>query len=91
MARMGYGRRLLHRDPRGRYTVVVMTWGPGQGTPIHDHANLWCVECVYRGNVSKWTLPEGTLRFTVGDEPLERRVGGYDEKVSYWLWVRAEN
>lgn len=46
-----YGRRLLHRHPEGRYAVVVMTWGPGQGTPIHDHAGNWCVECVYEGRI----------------------------------------
>lgn len=46
-----YARRLLHRDPQGRYTVVVMVWGRGQGTPLHDHAGMWCVECVYRGRI----------------------------------------
>jgi len=33
-----YARRLLHRDPGGRYTVLVMVWDRGQGTPLHDHA-----------------------------------------------------
>ena len=47
----GYGRRLLHRHASGLYTIVVMAWGPGQGTPVHDHAGLWCVECVYRGRI----------------------------------------
>ena len=46
-----YARRLLHRDPDGRYTAVVMTWGPGQGTPLHDHAGIWCVECVVDGEM----------------------------------------
>ena len=46
-----YARRLLHRDPDGRYTAVVMTWGPGQGTALHDHAGLWCVECVVDGEM----------------------------------------
>lgn len=46
-----YARRLLHKDPEGRYTAMVMVWGHGQGTPIHDHANMWCVECVYRGRI----------------------------------------
>ena len=46
-----YARRLLHRDPQGRYTVIVMVWGVGQGTPLHDHAGIWCVECVYRGRI----------------------------------------
>ncbi len=46
-----YARRLLHRDPSGRYSVVVMVWGTDQGTPLHDHAGVWCVECVYRGRI----------------------------------------
>lgn len=46
-----YARRLMHRDPSGRYSVVVMVWGIGQGTPLHDHAGVWCVECVYRGRI----------------------------------------
>lgn len=47
-----YARRLLHRDPAGRYTAVVMTWGPSQGTPVHDHGGLWCVEGVVEGQMS---------------------------------------
>lgn len=46
-----YGRRLVHSDPAGRYTVIAMIWGEGQGTPLHDHAGIWCVECVYQGKV----------------------------------------
>jgi 3-mercaptopropionate dioxygenase len=46
-----YARRLLHRDPQGRYSVLVMVWDVGQGTPLHDHAHMWCVECVYRGTI----------------------------------------
>ncbi|MDH3283540.1 MAG: cysteine dioxygenase family protein [Acidobacteriota bacterium] len=47
----GYARRLLHKDPGGRYSAVVMVWGPGQGTPLHDHAGRWCVEGVYKGRI----------------------------------------
>ena len=46
-----YARRLLHRDPEGRYSALVMVWDRGQGTPLHDHAGMWCVECVYRGRI----------------------------------------
>lgn len=46
-----YARRLLHRDPAGRYTLLVMVWDRGQGTGLHDHAGMWCVECVYRGRI----------------------------------------
>ena len=53
-----YARRLLHRDPDGQYTMVVMTWAPGQKTALHDHAGIWCVECVVDGNmeVSQYDL-----------------------------------
>jgi predicted metal-dependent enzyme (double-stranded beta helix superfamily) len=53
-----YARRLLHRNEALGYTAVVMTWGPGQETPLHDHAGMWCVECVVQGelNVSQFDL-----------------------------------
>jgi predicted metal-dependent enzyme (double-stranded beta helix superfamily) len=55
-----YARRLLHRDADRGYSVVVMTWGPGQGTELHDHAGMWCVECVLQGelNVTQFDLLE---------------------------------
>lgn len=46
-----YARRLLHRDPNGRYSVVLMVWGAGQISPLHDHAGKWCVECVHSGEI----------------------------------------
>ncbi len=55
-----YARRLLHRDAELGYTVVVMTWGPGQKTKLHDHAGMWCVECVVEGelNVTQYDLAD---------------------------------
>ncbi|MFM9873915.1 MAG: cysteine dioxygenase [Fimbriimonadaceae bacterium] len=46
-----YARRLVHRDPGGKYSVVAMVWDKGQGTALHDHDGEWCVECVYRGKI----------------------------------------
>ena len=46
-----YARRLVHRDPAHRYSIVAMVWNTGQGTPLHDHAGIWCVECVYTGRI----------------------------------------
>lgn len=64
----GYARRLLHRSPDLGYTAVVMTWAPGQGTPLHDHAGIWCVEGVVAGrmDVTQYDLleqAEGRYRF----------------------------
>lgn len=47
----GYARRLLHDDPARGYTAIAMVWGPGQGTPVHDHNGLWCVEGVVEGAI----------------------------------------
>jgi predicted metal-dependent enzyme (double-stranded beta helix superfamily) len=46
-----YARRLLYRDPELEFTAVVMTWGPGQRTALHDHAGIWCVEGVVEGEM----------------------------------------
>ncbi len=47
-----YARRLLHRDEARGYNAIVMTWGPGQGTPLHDHGGIWCVEGVVAGEMA---------------------------------------
>lgn len=47
-----YARRELYRSPQHGYSVVAMTWGPGQGTPLHDHSGLWCVEGVWDGELA---------------------------------------
>lgn len=46
-----YARRLIHRDEDLKFTIMAMTWGPRQATPIHDHDGLWCVEAVWHGQI----------------------------------------
>ncbi len=46
-----YARREIYRSADLGYSVVAMTWGPGQGTPVHDHCGLWCVEGVWDGQL----------------------------------------
>lgn len=63
-----YARRLLHKSDRHGYSVMAMTWGPGQGTPLHDHCGMWCVEGVCEGEleVTQYELVEredGRYRF----------------------------
>ncbi|HEX7031036.1 MAG TPA: cysteine dioxygenase family protein [Gammaproteobacteria bacterium] len=67
-----YARRLLYRSEEHGYSMVAMTWGPGQGTPLHDHAGLWCVEAVCLGTirVEQYELAERAgerFRFTHED------------------------
>jgi len=43
-----YQTHLVHAEPDGSFSVVVMVWLPGQRTPIHDHLS-WCVTAVLQG------------------------------------------
>jgi predicted metal-dependent enzyme (double-stranded beta helix superfamily) len=43
-----YRIHLLYCDPARRFSVSAMVWGPGQGTPIHDHT-VWGMVGVLRG------------------------------------------
>lgn len=44
-----YARRELYQSEDLGYSVIAMTWGPGQGTSLHDHHGMWCVEGVWHG------------------------------------------
>ncbi len=44
-----YARRLIWRDPHNRFTVIGMTWAPGQSSPLHDHAGYWGAEIICAG------------------------------------------
>ena len=43
-----YRSHLLHAEPGGSFSIVALTWRPGQVTPIHDHVT-WCVFGVIQG------------------------------------------
>jgi predicted metal-dependent enzyme (double-stranded beta helix superfamily) len=55
-----YARREIYNSEKLGYSVIAMTWGPGQGTPIHDHSGLWCVEGVWQGalEITQYELAE---------------------------------
>jgi len=59
-----YRQYLLYADPLDRFSIVSFVWGPGQGTPIHDH-RVWGLVGVLRGeelSVSYARQPDGSLR-----------------------------
>ncbi len=59
-----YQQYLLHCDSRERFSVVSFVWGPGQGTPIHDH-RVWGLIGMLRGREQAeryHRAPDGTLR-----------------------------
>jgi predicted metal-dependent enzyme (double-stranded beta helix superfamily) len=42
----GYGRRVLHQDPAGRWSLATITFRPGQKTAPHDHDGWGCAVVV---------------------------------------------
>jgi 3-mercaptopropionate dioxygenase len=50
-----YARNLIYRHAEAQFIVVAMTWGPGQGSPLHDHAGLWGAEIVAKGTMNETT------------------------------------
>jgi predicted metal-dependent enzyme (double-stranded beta helix superfamily) len=44
----GYQTHLVHAEPDGSFSIVIMVWLPGQRTPVHDHV-AWCVSAVLQG------------------------------------------
>jgi predicted metal-dependent enzyme (double-stranded beta helix superfamily) len=70
--------RLLYEDSSTGYIAVLMTWGPGARTPIHDHGT-WGVFGVCRGSIeftNFMRVDEGRVR------PVARFVAGPGD-VSY--------
>ena len=55
-----YARRELYQSEDLGYSVIAMTWGPGQGTSLHDHMGMWCVEGVWHGalEITQYDLVE---------------------------------
>lgn len=59
-----YRQFLLYADPLDRFSIVSFVWGPGQGTPVHDH-RVWGLVGVLRGeeiSVSYERQTDGSLR-----------------------------
>ena len=46
-----YARHLVFQGENSGCCIVAMSWGPGQGTPVHDHDGTWCVECCLEGQL----------------------------------------
>jgi predicted metal-dependent enzyme (double-stranded beta helix superfamily) len=71
-----YARRLVHRGKL--FDVMVLTWAPGQGTPIHNHAgNCGWVRLV-RGQIGEETfglVPGASLPDAAVASSVNGRVG----------------
>lgn len=76
-----YQQYLLHCDSRERFSVVSFVWGPGQGTPIHDH-RVWGLVGVLRGRERAERFRQAPDRSLVSHGPPEFLDEGDVEAVS---------
>lgn len=61
----GYKRTQLYHDEKTGCVVMAMTWAPGQGTVIHDHSGMWCVEGIWHGSIE-------VVQYELTDQQSER-------------------
>lgn len=73
-----YARKLIHIDEDKKYSVFAMIWGPGQGTPLHDHAGLWVVEGVLQGTIH---IDQYDLLEKKGDQFRFKHLGCADAQI----------
>lgn len=78
-----YRQYLLHCDARERFSVVSFVWGPGQGTPIHDH-RTWGLVGVLRGSERSERFvrnPDGSLKHAGTDVLHEGEVEAVSPRI----------
>lgn len=59
-----YRRIELHQCPLHGFQILAMVWGPGQGTPVHDHREQWGIESVWQGELE---VVDFAVKETAGD------------------------
>jgi cysteine dioxygenase len=66
-----YTRNLVD-DGNGKYNLIVLCWGPGQQSPIHDHAKSHCLFKVLDGELteSRYGWPKGECEMKLKTQDL---------------------
>ena len=81
-----YAQYLLHCDPLERFCVVSFVWGPGHGTPVHDHT-VWGLVGILRGaeRCEEFTLQAGQPVATGGQHLMQRGdIEAVSPRVGDW-------
>lgn len=76
-----YMRHVLYVDPEGDFVMTVITWLPGQVSPVHGH-QVWCAYGVAEGELTEEQF-NGKLRLSktriyrpgdLADQDLDRTL-----------------
>jgi predicted metal-dependent enzyme (double-stranded beta helix superfamily) len=63
------GRYLCYKDPQFGFVIMLMVWGPGDKTAIHDHGT-WGVEAILKNSLKVTTYTE----CEVSPQPVDSMV-----------------
>lgn len=100
----GPGRYLLYKDPELGFVIMMMVWGQGDKTPIHEHGT-WGVEAVLKDTIvvtnfdaddtapqetSEVILPEGSVAFVLPPDNDRHSVGHHSGDCAISIHVYGE-
>ncbi|XP_033330291.1 cysteine dioxygenase type 1 isoform X2 [Megalopta genalis] len=72
--RYRYTRNLVD-EGNGKFNLMVLCWGEGHGSAIHDHANAHCVMKILQGELCEtryaWPKKNGTISISTEAEELK--------------------
>ena len=78
-----YRRNLLHEGPA--YQALILCWGPGQRSPIHDHRGSACGVRVVRGEATETQFRRGRGGMLMATwsrtKPCGSVCGSYDADI----------
>jgi cysteine dioxygenase len=51
-------------EGNGKFNLIILCWGPGQGSPIHDHADAHCFMKMLDGELKevRFDWPSGSAQ-----------------------------
>ncbi|KAJ3262653.1 hypothetical protein HK103_000182 [Boothiomyces macroporosus] len=75
-----YTRNLID-DGNGKYNLIALCWGPGQTSPIHNHANSHCIFKVLEGQLTEVLYPSEQGRLPKISKYTENQVNYMHDKI----------
>lgn len=78
-----YTRNLVDKG-NGKSNLLILVWNPGQGSPIHDHADAHCVMKILKGKLTE-TLYDMPVTAGDGEEAGRRTPPRVVKQTAYGL------
>lgn len=80
--RYSYTRNLVD-EGNGRFNLMVLCWGEGHGSAIHDHANAHCIMKILQGELCEtryaWPTNNNEMKESEELQELKRNTLGLNE------------